>query len=48
MAENEILDLGGRRWQRTRAALANASLSVTTIQRNDADMRRKSLPRWAI
>lgn len=31
MAENEILDLAGRRWQRTRAALVNANLSLTAI-----------------
>lgn len=31
MAENEILDLGGRRWQRTRAALVNPNLSLTAI-----------------
>lgn len=31
MAENEILDFGGRRWQRSRAALASPNLSLTAI-----------------
>ena len=31
MAENEILDVGGRRWRSTRAALANLDLSLTAV-----------------
>ena len=31
MAENEILDLGGRRWRRTRAAQARPDLSISAM-----------------
>jgi hypothetical protein len=37
MAENEILDFGGRRWQRSRAALALANLGPTAIAECIAD-----------
>ena len=37
MAENEILDLGGRRWKRTRAALAKPDLSLSVMAECVAD-----------
>lgn len=37
MAENEILDLKGRRWQRTRAALAHPSSPLTAMAACAAD-----------
>lgn len=37
MAENEILDLTSRRWQRTRAALARSDLSVGAMAECAAD-----------
>ena len=37
MAENEILDLGGRRWTRTRAALAKQDLSISAMAQCVAD-----------
>lgn len=37
MAENEILDLGGRRWKPTRAALAKPDLSISAMAQCVAD-----------
>jgi hypothetical protein len=37
MAENEILDLGGRRWTHTRAALAKPDLSLSAMAACAAD-----------
>jgi hypothetical protein len=37
MAENEILDLGGRRWRHTRAALARPDLSISAMAQCVAD-----------
>lgn len=37
MAENEILDLNSRRWQRTRAALARSDLSLAAMAERTAD-----------
>lgn len=43
MAENEILDFGGRRWQRSRAALALPTNSLTAIAECIADDLNKGL-----
>lgn len=43
MAENEILDLGGRRWQRSRAALALPTLSMASIAECIGDDLNKGL-----
>ena len=39
MAENEILDLTSRRWQRTRAALARSELSPAAVAERVAEYR---------
>lgn len=43
MAENEILDVGGRRWQRSRAALALPNLSHTAVAECIADDLNRGL-----
>lgn len=43
MAENEILDLGGDRWRRTRAAIADPAMSCDVIAECIAEELRRSL-----
>ncbi|WP_428312765.1 hypothetical protein [Hydrocarboniphaga sp.] len=43
MAENEILDLSSRRWQRTRAALVTPSFTLTAIAECAADDLNRGL-----
>lgn len=45
MAENEILDFGGRRWLRTRATLAQPSVSLTEIAQCVGDDLNRGLQR---
>ena len=45
MAENEILDLTSRRWQRTRAALARSDLSLAAMAECTADNFQSVLQR---
>ena len=43
MAENETLDLGGRRWRHARAALANTDLSLAEIAKRIGDGLRSDV-----
>lgn len=43
MAENEILDLHGRRWRNTRAAFATTTLSLTAVAQCVADDLNRGL-----